>query len=93
MAALRISFMPGLMGEAHRRARGESDNLTVVAMTWENQEDARFADTQNMEEDFASSSNTTEQLATPGAAIEDVTEDDIERAIAEIQNAIRKVPR
>src|SRR6476620_11518378 len=51
-----VELMPGLMGEAHRRARGESDNLTVVAMTWENQEDARFADTQNMEEDFASSS-------------------------------------
>jgi len=29
----------------------------------------------------------------PAAPGEDVTEEDIERAIAEIQNAIRKVPR
>ena len=88
-----VELMPGLMGEAHRRARGESDNLTVVAMTWENQEDARFADTQNMEEDFASSSNTTQQLDAPGTVEADVTDEDIERAIAEIQNAIKKVPR
>jgi serine/threonine protein phosphatase PrpC len=88
-----VELMPGLMGEAHRRARGESDNLTVVAMTWENQEDARFADTQNMEEDFASSSNTTEQLDAPGTVEADVTDEDIERAINEIQDAIRKVPR
>jgi serine/threonine protein phosphatase PrpC len=88
-----VELMPGLMGEAHRRARGESDNLTVVAMTWENQEDARFADTKNMEEDFASSSNTTEQLDVPGGVEADVTDDDIERAINEIQEAIRKVPR
>jgi serine/threonine protein phosphatase PrpC len=88
-----VDLMPGLMGEAHRRARGESDNLTVVAMTWENQEDARFADTENMEEDFASSSNTTQQLDAPGTVEADVTDEDIERAITEIQDAIRKVPR
>jgi serine/threonine protein phosphatase PrpC len=88
-----VELMPGLLEEAHRRARGESDNLSVVAMTWENQEDARVADTQNMDEDFASSSNTTEQLEIPGRVEDDVTEDDIERAINEIQEAIRKVPR
>ena len=86
-------LMPGLMGEAHRRARGESDNLSVVAMTWENQDDVRVADTTQMEEDFASSSNTTQQLNTPGEIDEDVTEEEIERAISEIQDAIRKVPR
>ncbi len=88
-----VELFPGLLNEAHRRARGESDNLSVVAMMWENQEDARVADTQNMEEDFASSSNTTQQLDVPGMADEDVTEDDIERAINEIQEAIRRVPR
>ena len=88
-----VELLPGLMNEAYRRARGESDNLSVVAMTWENQEDARFADTQNMEEDFASSSNTTQQLDAPGIPDEEVTDDDIERAINEIQEAIRKVPR
>ena len=88
-----VELMPGLMGEAHRRARGESDNLSVVAMTWENQDDLRVADTTQMEEDFASSSNTTQQLDTPGDVEADVTEEDIERAISEIQDAIRKVPR
>jgi len=88
-----VELMPGLLGEAQRRAKGESDNITVVAMTWENQEDARVADTQSMdEEQFASSSNTTEQMDVSGPS-DDVTDEDIERAINEIQNAIRKVPR
>ena len=88
------ALMPGLLVEAQRRAQGESDNVTVVAMTWENQDDARVADTLSLdEEEFATSTNTTEQLAAPNASLEDVTEDDIERAIAEIQNAIKKVPR
>ena len=88
-----VELMPGLMGEAHRRARGESDNVSVVAMTWENQEDDRVADTNAMDdEEFATSTNTTQQLGGAGPA-EDVSDEDIERAIAEIQNAIRKVPR
>jgi serine/threonine protein phosphatase PrpC len=88
------ALMPGLLAEAQRRANGESDNLSVVAMTWENQEDANVADTTTMDaEEFATSTNTTEQLEGTGATLEDVTEDDIERAIAEIQSAIRKVPR
>jgi serine/threonine protein phosphatase PrpC len=88
------SLMPGLLTEAHRRANGESDNITVVAMTWENQDDARVADTRSLDdEEFATSTNTTEQLNAPNADLADVTDDDIERAIAEIQNAIKKVPR
>ena len=88
------ALMPGLLTEAHRRANGESDNLTVVAMTWEAQDDTRVADTESLEEEqFATSTNTTENLNMPGGPVEDVTDDDIERAIAEIQNAIKKVPR
>jgi len=87
------SLMPGLLTEAHRRAAGESDNITVVAMTWESQDDDRVADTQTLGDDeFATSTNTTQPLAGHGAS-DDVTEDDIERAIAEIQSAIKKVPR
>jgi serine/threonine protein phosphatase PrpC len=87
------SLMPGLLTEAHRRAEGESDNITVVAMTWENQEDARVSDTQTLgEEQFATSTNTTQPLDIGGPP-DDVTDDDIERAIAEIQSAIKKVPR
>jgi PPM family protein phosphatase len=87
------TLMPGLISEAHRRAQGESDNISVVAMTWENQEDSTVADTLSMEEEqFATSMSTTQPLHRDGSP-EDVTDDEIERAIAEIQNAIRKVPR
>jgi serine/threonine protein phosphatase PrpC len=88
-----VGLMPGLITEAHRRAAGESDNLSVVAMTWENQDDEKVNDTTQMlgEEQFTTSSNTQE-LDIPVPA-DDVTEEDIEKAIAEIQSAIRKVPR
>jgi serine/threonine protein phosphatase PrpC len=89
-----MELLPGLLAEAQRRAQGESDNLSVVAMTWENQEDLRVADTQSLDdEQFATSTNTTQQLNPDGKPSEDVTDEDIERAIAEIQSAIRKVPR
>jgi len=88
-----LELMPGLLTEAHRRARGESDNISVVAMTWENQDDPNVADTQSLDdEQFESSTNTTQQLGGSGP-LEDVSDDEIERAIQEIQNAIRKVPR
>ena len=87
-----VELLPGLLTEAHRRAKGESDNLSVVAMTWESQEDAGVADTQSMDTEFTSSSNATELLGSDEVA-DDVTDEDIERAINEIQNAIRKVPR
>jgi len=87
-----VELLPGLLTEAHRRAKGESDNLSVVAMTWESQEDAGVADTQSMDTEFTSSSNTTEQLDSD-TPVDDVTDEDIERAINEIQDAIRKVPR
>jgi PPM family protein phosphatase len=87
-----VDLFPGLLTEAQRRAAGESDNLSVVAMTWEAQDDPRASDTTSLsQEQFATSTNT-EQLDA-GRPPDDVTEEDIERAIAEIQNAIRKVPR
>jgi serine/threonine protein phosphatase PrpC len=89
-----VELMPGMMDEAHRRANGESDNISVVAMTWESQDDAKVADTQMLgEEQFTSSTNTTQTMDDGKAPSDDVTEEDIERAIAEIQDAIRKVPR
>jgi serine/threonine protein phosphatase PrpC len=88
-----VGLMPGLITEAHRRAGGESDNLSVVAMTWEAQDDPRFADTQSLEGGgFTSSSSSTVELDHPFPR-EDVTDEEIERAIAEIQNAIKRVPR
>jgi len=87
-----MGLLPGLLTEAHKRAKGESDNLSVVAMTWEAQDDPRHADTQTLEdEQFTTSSNTME-LDRP-IPHEDVTDEEIERAIAEIQDAIKRVPR
>jgi serine/threonine protein phosphatase PrpC len=88
------ALLPALLTEAQRRANGESDNLSVVAMTWEDQEEPSGVDTESLDgEAFTSSTNTTESLDVPQTALDDVTDDDIERAIAEIQNAIKKVPR
>jgi serine/threonine protein phosphatase PrpC len=87
-----VGLLPGLLTEAQKRAGGESDNLSVVAMTWEAQDDARLADTELMDrEQFTTSSNTVD-LDRPVAA-DDVTDEEIEKAIAEIQDAIKKVPR
>jgi PPM family protein phosphatase len=87
-----VELMPGLLEEAQRRARGESDNLSVVAMTWESQDDPNVADTQQIDTGFTSSSNTTQQIGVDEVS-DDVTDEDIEKAINEIQNAIRRVPR
>ena len=84
--------LPGLITEAHRRAEGASDNISVVAMTWVSQDDPSVADTQALGDEFTTSTNTTQPLDVAVPA-DDVTEEDIERAIAEIQSAIRKVPR
>jgi serine/threonine protein phosphatase PrpC len=88
------ALLPALLAEAQRRAAGESDNLSVVAMTWESQEEPAGVDTQSLDdEQFTSSTNTTEQLDAPASTLEDVTDEDIERAIAEIQDAIKRVPK
>ena len=87
-----VGLLPGLLTEAHKRARGESDNLSLVAMTWEAQDDPRHADTEQMDNEQFTTSSNTQDLDRPVAG-EDVTDEEIEKAIAEIQNAIRKVPR
>ena len=87
-----VGLLPGLITEAYRRANGDSDNISVVGMTWESQEDgANAADTEIMDTQFTTSSNTME-LGGP-VVPDDVTEEDIEKAIAEIQDAIKKAPR
>jgi serine/threonine protein phosphatase PrpC len=87
-----VGLLPGLITEAYRRASGDSDNISVVGMTWESQEEeGNAADTEIMDTQFTTSSNTAE-LGGPMAP-DDVTEEDIEKAIAEIQDAIKKAPR
>jgi serine/threonine protein phosphatase PrpC len=87
-----VGLLPGLLTEAHKRAKGESDNLSIVAMTWEAQDDPRHADTEQMDNEQFTTSSNTQDLDRPVAG-EDVTDEEIEKAIAEIQNAIKKVPR
>jgi len=66
----------------------------VVAVSLKKKDDAGVADKQQMDVGFTSSSNTTEQLeGKEGGEDGDVTDEDIERAINEIQDAIRRVPR
>ena len=61
------SLLPGLLTEAHRRAEGESDNLSVVAMTWEDQDDPRFGRHRaaSTHEQFTTSTNTTRAARRP----------------------------
>ena len=90
-----LALVPKLMQEAERKAGPESDNLSVVALTWEKQEDdvAESADVGAVTEPMAgytSSMNTTQQFA---SIKDEISDDEIEKAIAEIQNAIKKVSR
>jgi serine/threonine protein phosphatase PrpC len=90
-----LALVPKLMEEAERKAGAESDNLSVVALTWEKQEaDApepvgNTTVTEPMV-GFSSSMNTTQQFA---AMKDEISDDEIEKAIAEIQSAIKKVSR
>jgi PPM family protein phosphatase len=86
-----LTLMPQLLEEAERSAGAESDNLSVVAMTLESQDDDEVA-TQSMTttapmDGFHTQSNMGQDSPAPG---EVVTDEEIERAIAEIQTAIKK---
>ncbi|MFO0323723.1 MAG: PP2C family protein-serine/threonine phosphatase [Burkholderiales bacterium] len=90
-----LSLVPKLMEEAERKAGSESDNLSVVAMTWEKQDelDEQAGPSGNATipgDMFTSSMNTTQQFA---ATKEVISDDEIEKAIAEIQSAIKKVSK
>ncbi len=87
-----LSLVPKLMEEAEAKAGSESDNLSVIGLTWEKQDadvDAPTVTVTEPVEGFTTASmNTTQPIA---AYKETVTEEDIERAIQEIQDAIKKV--
>ncbi len=88
-----LSLVPKLMEEAERKAGADSDNLSVVALTWEKQEEDEPASSVTVTEPiegFATSAKTVQQ--TDGLK-EEISDDEIERAIAEIQKAIKNVGR
>ena len=84
--------VPELMNQAERRAGADSDNLTAVAMTW-NEHGAVNPDsisTLTMPPgEFASKIEGFEQAAQQ----EYLSDDEIERAIAEIRTAISKASK
>ncbi len=84
--------LPQLMDRAEMRGGSEGDNLSAIAINWHDKDDARgdardFISTQKLDADTISTHMSS--LASGNEPAE-VTEDDIEKAIAEIQAAIRK---
>jgi hypothetical protein len=83
------------MEEAQRKAGAESDNLSVVALTWERQDEdlPEVGDDGTVTEPmagFSSTMNTAQEFA----SVEDeISDAEIEKAITEIQSAIKKVSR
>jgi serine/threonine protein phosphatase PrpC len=89
-----LDLVPKLMDEAERKAGAESDNLSVIGLTWEHQEDdepeASVTVTEPIEGFTTSSLNTTQQ----GSSMKDeISDAEIQKAIDEIQSAIKKVTK
>jgi serine/threonine protein phosphatase PrpC len=89
-----LELVPRLLDEAERKAGSESDNLSVIGLTWEHQEDDEPLSTVTVTEPVqgftTSSLNTLQQ---PSAFKDDISDDDIQKAIDEIQQAIKKVSK
>jgi serine/threonine protein phosphatase PrpC len=81
--------VPALMNQAERRAGADSDNLTTVAMTW-NEVDTAGPDSVSTltlpADQFSSQIEGFEQAAKS----EYLSDDEIEKAISEIRTAINK---
>lgn len=90
-----LTLVPQWMAEAETRNGADSDNLSVIALTWEIQEDVPAPPTVTSTDPvggFTTSALNTTQLH-DSIMPEIVTDADIERAISEIQDALKKVSR
>jgi serine/threonine protein phosphatase PrpC len=89
-----LELVPKLMEEAELKAGVESDNISVIGLTWEHQEEeeppATVTVTEPMHGFTTSSMNTTQHL---GSLKDEISDADIQKAIDEIQNAIKKVSK
>jgi len=86
-----LAAMPELMDSAEERAGLEGDNLSVVAMTWQDDAQALSGSVSTMqipEGDYETRSTSFGTEATGNAP--QLTDEEIERAIDEIRSAIRK---
>lgn len=85
--------VPALMTQAEQAAGATCDNLSLIAMCWHDDIGAAVPDsisTQTMAlNDFTTQMDTFQRSRTPSTPI-DLTDDEIERAIAEINSAIKK---
>ena len=84
-----LKAMPELLALAELRAGIECDNLSVVAMTWEEKladEKAGQVSTQTLDLDRVSTQLDNFRASESG----DLSDEEIERAIKEIRDAIRK---
>jgi serine/threonine protein phosphatase PrpC len=90
-----LTLVPKLLREAERKAGAESDNLSVIGLTWEKQgADADSPPTVTVTEPMQGFTTSAMNTLQPVPAFkETVTEEDIERAIREIQDAIKKVSK
>jgi serine/threonine protein phosphatase PrpC len=90
-----LSLVPKLLDEAQRKAGAESDNLSVIGLTWEHQEvedpsPSTVTVTEPIEGFQTSTMNSTQQI-TPFR--DDISDEEIQKAISEIQDAIKRAPK
>ena len=90
-----LTLVPKLMEEAERKAGADSDNLSVIGLTWERQEEeepvsSTITVTEPVEGFTTSSMNSIQQTS---AFKDDISDADIQKAISEIQDAIKKAPK
>jgi serine/threonine protein phosphatase PrpC len=89
-----LSLIPRLLTEAERKAGAESDNLSVIGLTWELQEDDEPPATVTVTEPMQGFTTSALNTSQPAVAFkDDISDDDIQKAIDEIQSAIKKVSR
>jgi hypothetical protein len=84
-----MQAVPGLLDEAERRAGRECDNLSAIAMRWEEQP-AGTQSEQIPAERTPPQAYATQAAEAGAAQNEYLSDDEIERAIARIRNAIKR---
>ena len=89
-----LEATPKLMHEAQRKAGAESDNLSVIGLSWEIQEDEEADGSVTVTEPMKSfTTSSMSGTLQPGSQKDEISDADIQRAIDEIQNAIKKVSK
>ncbi|MEQ1517513.1 MAG: protein phosphatase 2C domain-containing protein [Usitatibacteraceae bacterium] len=90
-----LTLVPKLLEEAERKAGADSDNLSVIGLTWEHQEDEDVASsTVTVTEPIKGFTTATMNSTQPPTPFkDDISDEEIQRAISEIQDAIKRAPK